>query len=81
MSNDAHLAALLADIRVTFDVDFDPLDIDGQTLHLLAVRNMPRHLDALLARGAIHNPLRDLPLWAKVTPKAGPCLKLARGAG
>lgn len=68
MSNDANLAALLADIRATFDVDFDPLDIDGQILHLLAVRNMPRHLDALLARGAIRNPLKDLPLWAKVWP-------------
>ena len=65
MSNDARLAALLAEIRTTFDADFDPLDIDGQTLHLLTVRNMPQHLDSLLARKAIHNPLKDLPLWAK----------------
>ena len=68
MSNDARLAALLAEIRTTFDADFDPLDIDGQTLHLLTVRNMPQHLDSLLARKAIHNPLKDLPLWAKVWP-------------
>ena len=62
MSNDARLATLLAEIRTTFDADFDPLDIDGQTLHLLTVRNMPQHLDSLLARKAIHNPLKDLPL-------------------
>ena len=68
MSNDARLATLLAEIRTTFDADFDPLDIDGQTLHLLTVRNMPQHLDSLLARKAIHNPLKDLPLWAKVWP-------------
>ena len=68
MSNDSRLDALLADIRATFDVDFEPLDIDGRTLRLLTVRNMPQHLDALLARKAIHNPLKDLPLWAKVWP-------------
>ncbi|MBD5627607.1 MAG: methyltransferase domain-containing protein [Desulfovibrio sp.] len=62
------LDGLLADIRKTFDADFEPLEVDDGTLDVLTVRDMPRHLDNLLRRGAIHDPMRDLPLWAKVWP-------------
>ncbi|MDE6735786.1 MAG: methyltransferase domain-containing protein [Desulfovibrio sp.] len=62
------LDGLLANIRKTFDADFEPLQVDDGTLDVLTVRDMPRHLDALLRRGAIHDPMRDLPLWAKVWP-------------
>lgn len=62
------LDRLLADIRKTFDADFEPLEVDDVCLDVLTVRDMPRHLDALLRRGAIHDPMRDLPLWAKVWP-------------
>lgn len=62
------LDALLADIGGTFEVGFEPMTLDGRTLELLAVRNMTQHLDGLLARRAIRDPLKDLPLWAKVWP-------------
>ena len=64
----AELDRLLADIRATFAADFEPLQVDDGTLDVLTVRDMPRHLDALLRRGAITDPLRDLPLWAKIWP-------------
>ena len=62
------LARLLAEIRKTFDADFEPLEVDDGTLEVLTVRDMPRHLDALLRRGAVRDPMKDLPLWAKVWP-------------
>lgn len=64
----SELDRLLAEIRTRFAVDFEPLQVDDGTLDVLTVRDMPRHLDALLRRGAITDPLRDLPLWAKVWP-------------
>ncbi|WP_165077097.1 MULTISPECIES: methyltransferase domain-containing protein [unclassified Desulfovibrio] len=67
-SSQNELDGLLADIRKTFDADFEPLEVDDGTLDVLTVRDMPRHLDNLLRRGAIHDPMRDLPLWAKVWP-------------
>lgn len=66
--DNAALEALLARARQRFDVDFDELDVDGVPLHVLSIRNMTQHLDGLLARKAIRDPLRDLPLWAKVWP-------------
>lgn len=62
------LDALLAQAREKFDVEFETMDLEGTPLHLLSVSNMKGHLDDLLARKAIHNPLKDLPLWAKVWP-------------
>ena len=66
--NAASLEDLLSQAREKFDVDFDTLDLDGQPLHLLSVRNMTSHLDGLIAHKAIRDPLKDLPLWAKVWP-------------
>ncbi len=51
-----------------FDTHFEKLDVDGQALEVLSISNMPAHLDRLLAANAIHDPLRDLPLWAKIWP-------------
>ena len=68
MTADATLDALLARIRQDFDVDFEPLAVDDNTLHVLTIRNMPQYIDKLLQRKAVHNPLKDLPLWAKVWP-------------
>lgn len=62
------LDALLAQAREKFDVEFDTMDLDGVPMHLLSVSNMTSHLDDLLARKAIRDPLKDLPLWAKVWP-------------
>lgn len=62
------LDCLLADIRTTFDVDFEPLHVDDTPLEVLSIRNMRSHLDKLLQRKAIRDPLKDLPLWAKIWP-------------
>lgn len=62
------LDSLLADIRTTFDVDFEPLHVDDTPLEVLSIRNMRSHLDKLLQRKAIRDPLKDLPLWAKIWP-------------
>ncbi|MCR4666859.1 MAG: methyltransferase domain-containing protein [Desulfovibrio sp.] len=64
------LPELLKTIRETFQVDFEPLKIDGRTLSVLSIVNMKEHLDGLIHKNAIRNPLRDLPLWAKIWPGA-----------
>lgn len=62
------LTALLAEIGKTFDAAFEPMQVDGRQLRLLSILNMQSHIDRLIASRAIRNPLRDLPLWAKVWP-------------
>lgn len=62
------LDELLARIRTRFRVDFRPLAIDGTTFQVLDVANMREIIDRLIGTHAIHDPLRDLPLWAKVWP-------------
>lgn len=62
------LEAVLDQARARFDVDFEQMDVDGTPLEVLSIRNMTQHLDGLIARHAIRNPLKDLPLWAKVWP-------------
>lgn len=68
MAQTEALDTLLAAIRRAFDVDFEPLQVDGETLQILTIHNMQAHLDNLLHTRAIRNPLKDLPLWAKVWP-------------
>ena len=62
------LDSLLAGIRATFDVEFEPLQVDDSALEVLTICNMQAHLDGLLQRKAIRDPLKDLPLWAKIWP-------------
>ncbi len=62
------LTEILARIRQKWDVEFEPLEIDGAIYEVLSIRNMKTRLDALVAANAIQRPLRDLPLWAKVWP-------------
>lgn len=62
------LENILASIKSTFEVEFEPLQVDGSTLEVLSIKNMQNHLDGLLKRKAIHDPLKDLPLWAKIWP-------------
>ena len=57
------LETLLAHIGQKFDVAFEPLQVDEGQLQVLTIRNMQAHLDSLLVRKAIRDPLRDLPLW------------------
>ena len=59
---------ILAVIRADFDVDFEPLQVDENPLHILSINNMQSHLDRLLQKRAIRDPLKDLPRWAKVWP-------------
>ncbi|WP_297848362.1 methyltransferase [uncultured Desulfovibrio sp.] len=60
--------SLLAAICATFEVEFEPLQVDESALEVLTIRNMQSHLDGLLQRRAIRDPLKDLPLWAKIWP-------------
>lgn len=66
MEND--LDCLLADISRTFEVEFETLELDSGRFELLDIKNMKSHLDRLLLNGAISDPLRDMPLWAKLWP-------------
>lgn len=68
MPQTEELDKLLAAIRTAFDVEFEPLRVDESTLEVLTIRNMQEHLDGLLQRRAIRDPLKDLPLWAKIWP-------------
>lgn len=65
---DAQLSAVISEISKKYETAFEPLAVDGNTLQTLAISNMTRHLDRLIAANAIHNPLLDLPLWAKIWP-------------
>lgn len=60
--------ALLERISAVFSVEFETLDIDGESLQVLGIKNMQEHLDSLIKSKKIHDPLRDLPLWAKIWP-------------
>ena len=62
------LDLLLQKICTDFTVEFEPLHVDDTVLEVLAIRNMQAHVDKLLQRKAIRNPLKDLPLWAKIWP-------------
>lgn len=62
------LAEILQRIRAKFQVKFEPLSVGAETLELLEITDMPRHIDALVRQNAIRDPLRDLPLWAKIWP-------------
>ncbi|MCR5815118.1 MAG: 50S ribosomal protein L11 methyltransferase [Desulfovibrio sp.] len=62
------LSQLFEEIGKSFDVCFEPLDIEDTHFEILSIQNMREHLDKMLARHAIKNPLHDLPLWAKVWP-------------
>lgn len=68
MSNQQDQTEILARIRQKWDVDPEPLAVDGSSYELLAIRNMTAYLDRLVAAHAVKRPLQDLPLWAKVWP-------------
>lgn len=68
MPNSEQLDALLTEIRTKYEADFEPLQVDDAELQVLTIRNMQTHLDHLLQRRALRDPLKDLPLWAKVWP-------------
>lgn len=61
---------ILERIRPIFDVEFEGMDVDGQILHVLGINNMQSHIDSLLLNKKIRDPLKDLPLWAKIWPAA-----------
>ena len=68
MPQEETLEQLLARIARRFKVGFKPLAIDGATYEVLDVENMTQYLDKLIGTHAIKDPLKDLPLWAKVWP-------------
>lgn len=68
MQQDSDIDQLLEAIRQRFRVEFKPLAIDGTTFDVLDVENMQQYIDRLIDTHAIKDPLKDLPLWAKVWP-------------
>ncbi len=63
------LADLLAGIRQRFEVAFCPMSFnDEKVFQILDVNNMTQYLDRLVQTKALKNPLKDLPLWAKIWP-------------
>ena len=62
------LESLLERIQTKYTVAFEPLDVDGSPLQVLTISDMRGLLDTMLRKNAIKNPLKDLPLWAKVWP-------------
>ncbi len=59
---------ILTKIEQKFSVEFETLDIDQNPISVLSINNMHKHLDGLIAKKSIHNPLKDLPLWSKIWP-------------
>lgn len=59
---------ILNRIREKWQVEFEPLAIDNRIYDILSIGNMSAHIDKLVATHAIREPLKDLPLWAKVWP-------------
>lgn len=68
MNPDDSLDTLLEQIRTRFRVGFKPLDTGTAKFEVLDVENMTQYIDKLIGTHAIRNPLKDLPLWAKVWP-------------
>ena len=68
MQDNEKLDAILNRIKSTFDVNFEIMEVDNQKLELLQIANMKKYLDNLLLTKKIRNPLKDLPLWAKIWP-------------
>ena len=62
------LSELLKTIEQTFEVHFEPLKVGEQTFEVLTIDNMRQHLDGLLKKKAIKNPLHDLPHPALARP-------------
>lgn len=63
-----NLEELLQQAEKHFSVEFETLNIDNAPLYVLNITNMRQHLDTMLAKHSIKDPLKDLPLWAKVWP-------------
>ncbi len=65
-----NLNDILNQIEQKFSVSFEALDIDSTPIHVLSISNMQKHLDGLIAKKSIHDPLKDLPLWSKIWPSS-----------
>lgn len=59
---------VLAAIAKKYEAEFEPLGLDSATFEALDIKNMASRLDQLIQSKAIRDPLRDLPLWAKLWP-------------
>ncbi len=63
------LEDILTQIKEKYIVEFEKLyDEEQNRLELLTATNMQQHINALVARKSMQNPLKELPLWAKVWP-------------
>lgn len=62
------LANVMARIESKWQVAFEPLEVDGANYEVLSIGSMQAHIDKLIAAKNLKDPLRDLPLWAKLWP-------------
>jgi predicted nicotinamide N-methyase len=65
---DASLEDLLALAGKKYALEFEPVSAAGVTLHILQIADMRERLDRAIALNALHDPLKMLPLWAKIWP-------------
>lgn len=68
MPGNISLVDVMAAINKKWDTSFEPLEVDGASYDILSIEDMKAYLDKLAASNAIRQPLRDLPLWAKIWP-------------
>lgn len=64
------LSEIMQRISRKWEVQWEPLQVDNGAMEILAIANMRAHLDRLLASSQLRDPIRDLPLWAKVWPSS-----------
>ncbi len=62
------LQSLLEVAGKKYALEFEPLNVGGQTLEILQIADMRERLDKLIREGALEHALTSLPLWAKVWP-------------
>lgn len=62
------LADVMGRIEQKWQASFEPLQVDDRTYQVLAIGDMQAHINKMLATKSIHDPLLDLPLWAKIWP-------------
>lgn len=62
--------ALLEKIKSKYQTTIETLKVDSAEIQILDITDMKSRIDWLISTNKIHNPLRDLPLWAKIWPAA-----------
>lgn len=68
MGKNNQLEQIIGSIRQKYDVAFESMTVDSRTIDILAINNMRDHIDKIVKCKTVGNPLKKLPLWAKIWP-------------